>query len=57
MLHYENLHFYFRLGLKLKKQIVYYISIKFNTKESIKAEKMVAKMEIVAQVNEQCFIW
>ena len=48
MLHYENLQLYLRLGLKLKKYIVYQNSInrngqnpyvEFNTKKRIEREK------------------
>ena len=54
MLHYENLQLYLRLGLKLKKYIVYQNSInrngqnpyvEFNTKKEQKEKKAVAKME------------
>ena len=54
VIHYENLHFYLSLGLKLKKinRVLEFNQcqwlkqyVEFNTQKRIKAEKMGTKME------------
>ena len=67
MLHYENLHLYLRLGLKLKKKyrkLEFNQSkwlkpyIEFNTQKRIDAKKKYGqRWKRVVQINEQCCIW
>ena len=64
---YQNLQLFFRLGLKPKKKIHSVLEfsqsqwlkpfLEFNTQKRIAAEKMVAKMESVVQINEQHCMW
>ena len=64
VLHYENLHLFLRLGLKLKKMHrvlefnqLQWLKVEFSTQKRIEAEKKWRqKWKSFVQINEQCCI-